>query len=231
MKSNQFSSSREVATEFDKWAETGRGERMAKGHLFATQQLLQDLDINNKSVVLDAGCGIGWILNDLIGSRIAQGIGIDISSEMITIASSKSTLEHISFLKADTGNTNFENDMFSHIVCVESIYYNPQPLETLKEWLRISTPTGKLGLVIDLYEDNPASKYWMEALSLTVHNLSAKEWQNLLISAGWKNVSYRRVSLPTQITPSDFKASAYFPNYNIYQDYCKVGSLLVTGEK
>ncbi|MEM9809214.1 MAG: class I SAM-dependent methyltransferase [Cyanobacteria bacterium P01_D01_bin.56] len=230
-KQNVFSSSHDVASEFDQWAEAGRGDAMAAGHRFATQQLLEDFTISDSSVVLDAGCGIGWILNDLIGPHIALGIGIDLSAEMIAIASSRRTLPHISFLTADSANTPFESDKFSHIVSVESIYYTPQPLETLKEWLRIAMPGGRLGLVIDLYQGNPAAKYWVDALPITVHNLSATEWQTLLSSAGWANVAYHQVPLPTQMADSDFTLSPYFPDYDTYRTYCEAGSLLLSAHK
>ncbi|MEM8612605.1 MAG: methyltransferase domain-containing protein [Cyanobacteria bacterium P01_H01_bin.105] len=230
-KQNVFSSSRDVASEFDQWAEAGRGDSMAAGHRFATQLLLKDFAVSDSSVVLDAGCGIGWILNELIGPHIALGVGIDLSAEMIEIASSRRTLPHVSFLTADSANTPFENDKFSHIVSVESIYYTPQPLETLKEWLRIAMPGGRLGLVIDLYQANPAANYWVDALPITVHNLSATEWQTLLSSAGWSNVAYRHVPLPTQTADSDFTSSPYFPDYDTYRAYCEAGSLLLSAHK
>ena len=230
-KQNAFSSSRDVASEFDQWAEAGRGDAMAAGHRFATQQLLKDFTISDTSIVLDAGCGIGWVLNELIGPRIALGVGIDLSTEMIAIASSRRTLPHVSFLTADSANTPFESDKFSHIVSVESIYYTPQPLETLKEWLRIAMPGARLGLVIDLYQGNPAATYWVDALPITVHNLSATEWQTLLSSAGWANAAYRHVPLPTQTAASDFTSSPYFPDYDTYRAYCEAGSLLLSTHK
>ncbi|MEM9273840.1 MAG: class I SAM-dependent methyltransferase [Cyanobacteria bacterium P01_F01_bin.143] len=228
---NTFSTKRDISTEFDQWAKTGRGDKMAAGHRYATEHLLDNLAIADNSVVLDAGCGIGWILNDLIGSRIAQGIGIDLSAEMIAIASSRCTLPHLEFLTADISNTPFESNKFSHIVSVEAIYYTPQPLETLKDWFRISLPQGRLGLVIDLYQGNPASKYWVDALSITAHNLSITDWNNLLSSAGWTNIVSRSVPLPIQTSPSEFKPSTYFPDYDIYRAYCEAGSLLLSAQK
>ena len=230
-KQKPFSSSREVAAEFDNWAKAGRGEKMAVGHRYATLQLLDDLEIADNSVVLDAGCGIGWILNDLIGSRIAQGIGIDLSAEMIEIASSRCNLPHLEFLTADISKTPFESGKFSRIVSIEALYYTLQPLETLKDWFRISLPGGRLGLVIDLYQGNPASKHWVEALPITAHNLSAKEWEHLLSLAGWTNVVSRCVPLPVQVSPSEFTPSPYFPNYDIYRNYCEAGSLLLSAQK
>ncbi|MEL6555699.1 MAG: methyltransferase domain-containing protein [Cyanobacteria bacterium J06621_11] len=228
IRSNQ---SRDVATEFDQWAQAGRGDKMAAGHRFATQQLVNTLALAPDATVLDAGCGIGWVLNDLLGSRIALGVGIDLSAEMIAIASSRCQLPHISFTTADSTQLPFEAHKFSHIISVESLYYTPQPLATLKEWLRVAKPEGRLGLVIDLYRGNPASECWVEALPLAVHNLSTVEWQSLLTSAGWHQVTHQCVPLPTQITASDFTPSAYFPDYDIYRAYCQAGSLLLTAIK
>ena len=230
-KQNIFSSTQQVASEFDQWAKSGRGYKMAEGHLHATKELLNNLAINQDSIVLDAGCGIGWVLNDLIDIPIAKGVGIDLSVEMITIASDRCKSENISFKTGDTSATLLEDNLFSHIISVESIYYNAEPLKTLKEWFRISNSKGKLGLVIDLYGDNPAAKYWVEALSLDVHNLSVQQWQELLSSAGWTNIVSRRVSLPAQITTGEFTPSAYFPDYQTYLAYCEAGSLLLTAEK
>ncbi|MEL6137596.1 MAG: class I SAM-dependent methyltransferase [Cyanobacteria bacterium J06628_6] len=226
-----FSNQRDVATEFDQWAQAGRGDKMAAGHRYATEQLITDLAIPSNAVVLDAGCGIGWVLNDLLGRRIARGVGIDLSEEMIAIAASRRTLPHITFQTADSAHTPFEQGEFSHIISIESIYYTPQPLETLSEWLRVCRPGGCLGIVIDLYRDNPAAAYWVEALALTVHNLSAAEWQDLLLTAGWSGVASRCVALPAQTAASDFAPSPYFPDYETYQAYCQAGSLLLTAQR
>ena len=92
-------------------------------------------------------------------------------------------------------------------------------------------PGAQLGLVIDLYQGNPAAKYWVEALPLTVHNLSVAEWENVLASAGWGDISAECLTLPTQIAEADFKASGYFPSYEIYEAYCAAGSLLLWANK
>ncbi|MGD1903139.1 MAG: class I SAM-dependent methyltransferase [Geitlerinemataceae cyanobacterium] len=231
MTSPSFSSAREVATEFDRWAQAGRGDRMADGHRHATRALIDDLAIATDSVVLDAGCGIGWVLNDLLGSRIASGVGIDLSPDTIAIANDRRTLPHLKFAVADSADTQLEAETFSHVVSIESLYYTPDPQETLAEWLRISRPGGRMGLVIDLYRDNPAASHWVEALSLTVHNLSVPEWRALLESAGWREVEARRVPLPIDTKPKAFTPSPYFPSYELYRGYCEAGSLLLTARK
>ncbi len=228
---SSFSPLDEISAEFDQWAAVGRGDSMAEGHLHATQTLLADFALAKDSVVLDAGCGIGWILNNLIGTQIAEGVGIDLSPEMVAIAASRKTLSHLEFLAADSAKTPFSDGQFSHIISVESLYYNAKPLDTLKEWQRITKAGGRLGLVLDLYQDNPAANHWVKALPITAHNFSVATWTELLETAGWGNIVSRRVALPPKILAKDFTSSAYFPSYEIYQAYCAAGSLLLTAEK
>lgn len=226
-----FSSLQEISTEFDQWAAIGRGDSMAAGHRYATQTLLKDFQLDQSSVVLDAGCGVGWILNNLIGAEIKEGIGIDLSPDMVAIAASRCQLSHLNFLTADSAITPFADQKFSHIISVESIYYNAEPLVALKEWCRITKTGGYLGLVIDLYKDNPSAKYWLDALEISAHNFSTETWTELITKAGWKEVTAQTVPLPLQIAVDDFQPSAYFPSHEIYQAYCNAGSLLLSAQK
>lgn len=226
-----FSSLPEISAEFDQWAAVGRGDSMAAGHHYATKKILEDLQLDQNSVVLDAGCGIGWVLNELIGADIKEGIGIDLSPEMVAIAASRCQLSHLSFLTADSAVTPFEDEKFSQIISVESIYYNAQPLAALKEWWRIAKNNARLGLVIDLHQGNPSAQYWLEALDITAHNFSAARWVELLQESGWMEVTAITVPLPLQISMTDFQPSAYFPSYEIYQAYCEAGSLLLGATK
>ena len=226
-----FSSLDEISAEFDQWAAVGRGDSMAAGHRFATKTLVDMMQLDQDSVVLDAGCGIGWVLNDLIGSQIKEGIGIDLSPDMVVIALERCQSDYLEFLTANTATTPFEAEKFSHLISIESVYYNIQPLDTLKEWYRIAQNDACLGLVIDLYQGNPSAKYWLEALPISAHNFSTEKWVELLNSAGWTDVKAITLPLPLKITEVDFKGSQYFPSYEIYRAYCEAGSLLLTATK
>ena len=226
-----FSSLNEISAEFDQWAAVGRGDSMAAGHNYATKKLLENFQLDRTSVVLDAGCGIGWVLNNLIGAHIAEGIGIDLSPDMVAIASERCQLSHLKFLTADSAATPFEMETFSHIISVESIYYNAQPVAALKEWWRISQQSAQLGLVIDLYQGNPSAQYWIEALPISAHNFSTAEWIELLKAAGWNGIRAETIPLPIQISEETFKASRYFPSYDIYKAYCAAGSLILRAKK
>lgn len=61
--------------------------------------ILQNRDFCRAQGVIDAGCGTGLVLTELLGA-FAWGIGVDISPEMIRLAGKKS-LEHARFVVGD----------------------------------------------------------------------------------------------------------------------------------
>ena len=120
--------------------------------------------------------------------------------------------------------------MATHILNVESIYYYPSPLEALREWARIASPGCHLSIVLDLYEENPGSHSWINALEINVHLLSAPECVELATEAGWREVTWRQV--PNQKSPKrreEFTPSKFWPSYEMYLSTYSAGSLVVEG--
>src|SRR2546423_10775880 len=78
-----------LRAEFNRWAETGRGEEMERHHLDITEKTIRLMDLRPGERVLDLGCGAGWatrILARLVGEGphgFGQVVGIDVSDEMI----------------------------------------------------------------------------------------------------------------------------------------------------
>ena len=72
-----------AAAEFDGWAKSGRAESMAEGHRGVTEAALDHWQLDESSVVLDAGCGNGWAVRWLVTRGAGGGIGTDISPGMI----------------------------------------------------------------------------------------------------------------------------------------------------
>src|SRR3974390_2525466 len=70
--------------EFNRWAESGRGEAMEEDHLPIVLPMLEALGIAPDDNLLDMGCGAGW-LSRLLAERAPEGrvVGMDISDEMI----------------------------------------------------------------------------------------------------------------------------------------------------
>lgn len=77
------------------------------------------------STVIDLGCGSGYITNFLCNQNI-NGIGIDISSEMINIA--KKRYAGVKFILDDFANIEnyFEEDSVDGVIAIYSLYFIPR---------------------------------------------------------------------------------------------------------
>ena len=222
-------SERLAAIEFDKWAASGRGDSMAEGHKPAMTEATAGWMIDSSSLVVDVGCGNGWTLRQLIENGHGQGYGFDISKAMIAQGRGRGGLG-ITLEVAPADKLPMPNGVATHILNVESIYYYPSPLEALKEWARIAKPGCHLSMVLDLYEENPGSHSWIDALEINVHLLSAPECVELAKEAGWREVTWRQVPNPkSPTTRDDFTPSKFWPSYDMYLSTYAAGSLIIEG--
>ena len=97
----------------------------------------------NGSVILDAGCGSGLLLEKLNG-LIDLAVGVDFSERMIKIARSKIKSENIEFVIGDVESMPFRNDSFDTIFMFTVLNNTPKPLRALNEAWRILKEKGCL---------------------------------------------------------------------------------------
>ena len=218
-----------AANEFDNWAVAGRAESMAVGHRGVTEAAIRNWKLLSTSTVLDVGCGNGWAVRELVARGAGRGFGVDISPRMIEKAQQATTGDaRFGFHVSAAENLPLENGTISHLLNVESLYYYPSPKEALVEWARVTAADGVLAIVVDLYEENPATHTWIDALDIDVHLLSAPQIMSMAKDAGWRQVSSEQVLDPRPITPQkDFTISKYWPSYEMYLDYRQTGALVV----
>ncbi|MGC1255775.1 MAG: class I SAM-dependent methyltransferase, partial [Candidatus Acidiferrales bacterium] len=74
----------QLREEFNRWAESGKGESMEHEHWPITKPAIGLMQIDPTDNILDVGCGAGW-LSRILAQRVPQGrvVGMDISDEMI----------------------------------------------------------------------------------------------------------------------------------------------------
>ena len=218
-----------AAEEFDSWAQTGRAESMATGHRGVTDAAIRRWELDSNATVLDVGCGNGWAVQSLIERGAGQGFGVDIAPKMIERARNL-TLDdpRFRFEVAPADDLPFTDGIVTHVLNVESLYYSPDPEQAIREWRRVSTPQSTLAIVVDLYEENPATHAWIDALDIDVHLLSAPQIVAMAERAGWRHVSWEQVLDPRPLTPEeDFTISKYWPSYDMYLQYRKTGALVI----
>lgn len=206
---------------------------MAEGHRGVTEAALTHWTVDDQSVVLDAGCGNGWAVRWLVERGAGRGMGTDISPGMIARAQEATAGDpRFRFEVASSQRLPLADGEVSHLLSVESLYYYPDPAAALAEWARVTRPGGHLAVVIDLYEENKATHAWVDALDVDVHLLSAPQCQAMAQAGGWTDVRSWQVQDSRPIKPeSEFSPSQYWPSYEMYLDYRRMGALVIAGRR
>jgi ubiquinone/menaquinone biosynthesis C-methylase UbiE len=169
---------RRLAEEFDRWAESGRGEEMAREHEPLLQAALPRMNLASGGRYLDLGCGTGWA-SRLLARTVpdSEVVGVDLSRRMIELARAHpDNPPATTFRVADAHNLPFPDGHCSRLISVESLYYYPDLQAALAEAVRVVEPGGSAFFLIDLYLENEPTHGWVERLSVPVHLLSSDEW-------------------------------------------------------
>lgn len=217
--------------EFNRWADAGKGESMEHEHWPITKPALELMEIEPDHNILDAGCGAGW-LSRILAQRVPQGrvVGMDISDEMIHHARQASVnYENLVFVVGAIDEIPWEANFFTRVISVESSYYWPDPLKGLREIHRVLADRGSAWILINYYRDNPYCHQWGEKLAVPTKLLSAAEWENLFLEAGFSEVAYRLIPDPSP-NPAEY-TGRWFRDAKELADFKVIGALLVHGNK
>ena len=217
--------------EFNRWAESGRGEEMEQDHLPITLPVLEKMQLSPADNILDIGCGAGWLSRRLT-KLVPEGrvVGMDVSDEMIRHARRAIVdLPNLMFVVGEVAEIPWQPNFFSHAISVESSYYWPDPAAGLRDIHRVLHPGGSTWILINYYRDNPHSQQWGDLLALKTHLLSAADWCELFRSSGFTRVAHERVVDPSP-TPEVY-AGRWFRDAAQLRAFKAEGALLVHGIK
>jgi ubiquinone/menaquinone biosynthesis C-methylase UbiE len=215
--------------EFNEWAKAGRGDSMERGHRPVGEQAIEQMSVKADAHVLDVGCGSGWA-SRLFAEKARAGrvVGIDISDEMIRVASEQSTgFANVSFQVASAESLPFENSEFTDAFSMESLYYYVDIARALTEIHRVLKSGGLFVTVVDLYLENEASHQWIEQLRVPVQLLSTSEYTSLFTDAGFVDIQAQRILDPTPL-PDDYNGTSFKSREDFLQ-YRAAGSLMLSG--
>lgn len=223
-----------LRTEFNSWADAGRGERMARGHRPATEQAISLLAIEPSHRVLDLGCGIGWAVR-LMAARCVDGeaVGIDISDKMIERArDAEDNPPNVRFDVATAERLSFADGEFDRVLSVESLYYYDDMAKAVRETARVMRPGGRFAVVVDYYGENVESHRWADEIAVPMHLLSTREYRTLLDTHGFEATEARRLFDPSPIPSKEsFQPTWGFPTYDSLLRFREEGTLLVLGTR
>ena len=227
MKNNPYT---QLATEFDQWAKGDRTQSMANGHWDVTVQMLDSIDITHCKNMIDVGCGNGWLVREVLRRGVENGIGVDISPDMISVAKDSIEIaDRETYMVANGEDIPLADDSVDCITNIESLYYYPKPQQALYEWARIAKPGARLAMMMDLYMESPATHNWIDALDVPVHLFSKSQLVEMLTKAGWSNIEIvQHHDRRPMKQREDFVVSTYWPSYEQYVSYRETGSLCIT---
>lgn len=131
--------------------------RMNQSHLALAKWGLGLLNVQPYDRVMDMGCGGGAALHYLAQQvPHVQLMGVDYSS--VSVAKTKETNQdliasgQLKVVRASVSELPFSAAGFDKIYGIETFYFWPNPVDDLKELLRVLKPGGTLMIINDIYE-------------------------------------------------------------------------------
>jgi arsenite methyltransferase len=220
-----------IRTEFNQWAEAGRGEEMEDHHLPITEPVLPMMDLRPDDCVLDLGCGSGWLCRRL--ARLApegRVVGIDIAAEMVRRArATGGEYANLNFMEGAADRIPCGSGSFSKIISVESAYYWPDPAASVREMFRVLAGGGSAWILINYYRENPHAHQWGSIVNVPTHLFSTDEWMSSYREAGFVDVQHRQIPDPTPV-PDNY-SGRWFRDAEQVRKFHQVGALLVHGTR
>ena len=174
---------------FSDWVDLGKDEGMEINHREAVDEMLKAVtNSKNSFSFIDAGCGNGWVVRKVSKLKNCESsIGVDGSLKMINKARRLDNINEYICAELSTWKPKNKKDI---VHTMEVLYYFKKPLIVLENifenWIN---ENGKFIMGIDFYYENKSSHDWPEKTNVdTMTLLNIKQWEKLVINAGFKNV-------------------------------------------
>ncbi len=185
-----------LASSYDDWYQTPLGKLCDKLEKDAVFSLA---DVKEGELVLDISCGTGNYSLEL-KRRGARVIGLDISSEMLSIAKKKAEREglKIDFIRADAAKPPFKNNSFDLITSILILEFSDKPDKMIEGWKNLLKPGGRMVVgFLNRYSlwalKRGLKAIFKESIWRRARFYSANEMQKLLADAGLKSIELREV--------------------------------------
>jgi len=185
---------------------------LPRAYTDATTYLIKKIDtirpITSDARILDIGCGAGRTLIALCDKYNAQGVGVDLSDEMIRDAkkelaqvnarrvkmgASKLRIRFIQGSGSDLKRVFKKDEQFTHIISQDAIFLMQNKKAVFENVMRLLVPSGAVGIA-DFLSEAPKQKLTKkeeQAIYSFVHwkqELSYKQYQDILQNVGFSNV-------------------------------------------
>jgi SAM-dependent methyltransferase len=165
---------------------------MAWGHRDFYKNTVKVLNLKQDDKYLEIGFGSGLFIKKH-ASHVARIAGLDLSEEMVNMASSinKKLIESgkAEFKHGNVSSLPWENDEFSVVVGIETFYFWEEPMASLSEIFRVLVPGGRLVLEMG-YNKEDGLDHTEDIDKFNLKLYSADELTEMLQESGFSDIEF-----------------------------------------
>ncbi|RZI48271.1 class I SAM-dependent methyltransferase [Lactococcus kimchii] len=165
---------------------------------FFKKFILKNLTLTANTRLLDVGCANGRLLEMLNQKTKIFGVGLDISSEMVRVATAR--FPEFTFVQGKAEHLPFAANSFDLLTCSASFHHFPNPEQFLQEAKRLLDENGRLVIAeIHIPLITKAYNWRLNRYSTEgdVKVYSPKELTQLFEKNGWK-ITKKKIFLQIQ---------------------------------
>ena len=168
------------------------GHMMARGHRRLTDWAVGMMGIRAADRILDLGCGSGMAIQ-MMRSIAVDGYvaGVDYSPVMVRQAHRRNAADvragRVAVLHGEVSSLPLPNSSYDKVSAVETFYFWPDPLASLREARRVLKPGGLAAITMEMSkEEDPACHKAADAAATYGFAIfSAAEMEQLMRQAGF----------------------------------------------
>jgi ubiquinone/menaquinone biosynthesis C-methylase UbiE len=134
---NEWNKKRDVMERYDLTAHI-YDKRYAEEQTAKIEAALKSMNVEKRSLVLDAGCGTG-LLFDYVANKAETLVGLDTSRKVLFQAKRRTKRSlNAQLICADAENMPLRKDVFDYIFAITLIQNTPDPVKALNEIRRVA---------------------------------------------------------------------------------------------
>ena len=168
---------------------------MNRSHSGVADWGLEHVSIETDFSILDVGCGGGRTVGKLTAMATDGNVhGIDYSAECVAASrrTNRTAIEagRVDIRQASVSSLPFPDQTFDLVTAIETHYYSPNPVEDMREILRVLKPGGRLVVIAETYKGRRFDALYRPAMMLLRSTyLSLDEHRELFASAGYSDIA------------------------------------------
>ena len=182
-------------------------------------------NIPEGSIILEIGCGTGYLLNSLNPRR---GVGIDISLKMIEIAKKK--YSHLTFIQDDAENLSL-NEKFDYVIISDTLGYFEDIQKAFKQLWKVCHPDTRIIITYHNFLWEPilslAQLLRLKMPQMRLNWLNREDIENLLLLKGFEVIKRgRRLLFPGFFPILSWLFNKYISQLPLLNRLCIIGYII-----